>query len=584
MPVFSKECLEALRLKVDLVEVVNPYLNCKRSGSTYKALCPFHNEKSPSFIINQGDSHYHCFGCGAHGDAIAFLMSFLKVTFIEAVEVLAEKFGVVLEYEKDTKERGKDYSFAKKALNEATDFFHFHLLHTDEGHQAMEYLFNRGIDLDFIKRFKIGFSPKDDRFSLAFFREKRHKEEDLLLAGLLTKTDAGKIRPFFSNRVMFPIMDMMHATIGYSARKIHEDTFGGKYINTSKTPLFNKSRVLFGLNYCRSRIAKEQKAIIVEGQIDALRLIQMGLDYTVAGQGTAFGEGHVDNLRKIGVKHAFLAFDGDEAGREAAVKVGQLFQIEGIEVSVAILPKGMDPDGIVRTSGIDAFKGFLDKCMGYIPFVVKMYSQKLDLKTPAGKNELANQVSLLIRAWKHPIMIHEGLKLLSSLLQIPESMLGSAPPIPKVERVQRVVNADRILELDFLRWLILMGKENESLWEIALENVTEELFLEPECRGLFRLLLQLRKEKEVVDLLSLGQHLDESGDELIKQILAKKVNTKRAEEGLVEATQRMLERNWMYEREMIKMKIQGGKCEESEALLLAQEFDLLKKARPKVKR
>lgn len=584
MAVFSKECLETLRSKVDLVEVVNPYLNCKKAGSTYKALCPFHNEKSPSFIINQGDSHYHCFGCGAHGDAIAFLMSFLKVTFMEAVEVLAEKFGVVLEYEKDQKERGKDYSLAKKALNESCEFYHFHLLHTDEGHFAMDYLFNRGIELDFIKRFKIGFSPKDERFSVGFFREKRYKEEDLLLGGLVTKTDRGSVRPFFSNRIMFPIMDMMHGVIGYSARKIHEDTFGGKYINTSKTPLFNKSRVLFGLNYCRSRIAKEQKAIVVEGQIDALRLIHMGLDYTVAGQGTAFGEGHVDALRKIGVKHVFLAFDGDEAGREAAVKVGQLFQIEGIEVSVVILPKGTDPDAILRASGVDTFKGYLDKCMGYIPFVIKMFSQKIDAKTPAGKNALANQVSALIRAWKHPIMVHEGLKLLSNGLQIPGAMLGDAPIRPKIEKVQMSINADRILDLDFLRWLILMGQKDEALWEIATTNITVEFFVDPQCRELFGLLLRLREEGEVVDLLSLGQYLEEGGDDLIKELLAKKINTSKAEEGLVEATQKILERNWMHKREMIKTKIQGGKCEESEALRLAQEFDLLKKERPKVKR
>src|SRR5262249_31718360 len=224
-----------------------------------------------SFVIQKGDSHYHCFGCGAHGDAIQFLMTHLRMSFLEAVESLAERFHVELE-EVETKEhKGPPKALLKDALERAVEFYHFYLLHTIEGHAALEYLYSRGIDLDFIRTFQFGLAPKQAGIFTRVMREQKFTDALLEEAGLLSKG-----REFFSDRITIPIRDAVGAAIGFTARKYKTDTFGGKYINTQETTLFKKSKVLFGLSYSRKTIAKDRKCIVVEGQIDALRLISSG--------------------------------------------------------------------------------------------------------------------------------------------------------------------------------------------------------------------------------------------------------------------------------------------------------------------
>lgn len=383
MALYTKESLDSLRDKVNLVEVLSSYIQLKRTGGSYKGLCPFHEEKTPSFVVQASDTHYHCFGCGAHGDAIAFLMNQAKFSFVEAVESLAERFNVTLEKsEEKGQAKGPSKTLLKEVLHLASSFYHTLLLHTEEGHEALQYLYKRGIDLEFIRFFQIGYSlSQKDAFKI-FATKEGCSEEILKEAGLITE----KGRDFFSERITFPITDPFGSVIGFSARKIKEETFGGKYINTPETPLFKKSQVLFGLSYCRAKIARERKAIIVEGQIDALRLIHSGIDFTVAGQGTAFGEGHVKLLSDLGVNQVFLAMDGDNAGRGAAAKIGNLFQQKGIGVQVLKLPQGTDPDSFIRKEGKQAFLKLLESGSDYLKFLVDYHSTNIDLNNPAQKS------------------------------------------------------------------------------------------------------------------------------------------------------------------------------------------------------
>ncbi len=407
MAIFNKESLENFRRRVDLVEVLSGYVELKRTGSSYKGLCPFHDEKTASFIIHKGDTHYHCFGCGAHGDAIQFLMSHQKMSFADAIEYLGQRFQVHLEKVDEKAEKGPDKSLLKAALEAACHFFQFCLLHTVEGHEALNYLYSRGIDLDFISHFKIGLAPK----SQGVFRKAMHtkgiKDQTLLEAGLSALTREGKTREFFSDRIMFPIHHYSGGVIGFSARKYKEETYGGKYINTPETPLFKKSRVLFGFNYSRRRIAKERKAIVVEGQIDALRLIQTGFNFTVAGQGTAFGSEHVKELTNLGINQVYLALDSDPAGQEAACKIGHLFQKEGIGARIVQMPSGSDPDTFLREEGPEAFLRLLENSLEYLPFLIKHLSQNFNVDSPAAKNEMIHHATKLIRDWDHPLMVHE---------------------------------------------------------------------------------------------------------------------------------------------------------------------------------
>jgi DNA primase len=588
MPIFSKESLETLRQRIDLTDVISSFVDLKKTGATYKGLCPFHDEKSPSFMVQKGDTHYHCFGCGAHGDAIQFLMEHQKLTFTDSIEFLAQRFNVLLEVKEGKEEEtGPKKGYIKEALHFACDLFHFYLLHTEEGHEALQYLYKRGLDLDFIRKFRIGLAPKTSGVTRKAMHAKRFSDEVLQAAGLITD----KKREFFQERITFPICDATGAVIGFSARKYHEETFGGKYVNTPETPLFKKSRVLFGLNYSRRRIAKERQAIIVEGQIDALRLIDTGFDITVAGQGTAFGEGHIREMLQLGVHQVWLAFDPDEAGQNAAMKVGDLFQKASVEVKIVALPAGMDPDSFLRRKGPEAFSELIANSVDYLTFLVAHLSKQIDMNSPAGKNELVQQIANQIRQWDQPVMVQESLRKLATLTRIPETLIGvdtSRSPNMYIKKRANAglheINPDLILETDFLRWPFLMGEQQPEFVELARANIQKEQLRVPACQNLYAVYLKSYAEETPRDLLSLVMELgDESGQEVLSVLMQKRINRDRGKDQLIETMQRILDRNWMQERERIQMQIQAGDLNDDQVIELMKTFDEIKKAQPKVK-
>lgn len=591
MPLYTKDSLEILRQRIDLSDVLGAHLDLKRMGASYKALCPFHDEKSPSFVVQKGDTHYHCFGCGAHGDAIQFLMTHQRLSFTEAVESLAQRFQVPLEVVDKEENVGPNKGALKEALNQACSFFHMMLLHTAEGHSALKYLFSRGIDLAFIKKFHLGLAPKQSWLMRRTLNSKYIKDETMLDAGLLASGKDGSYRDFFYDRITIPIRDATGAVIGFSARKYKEETFGGKYVNTPETPLFKKSRVLFGLHHCRRRIAKERKAMVVEGQLDALRLIEAGFNITVAGQGTAFGDSHAKELIALGVNKVYLALDSDDAGQEAIVKIGHLFQKEGVEVIVVKLPVGDDPDSYLRKKGAEGFLKLMEEGLDYLTFLVAHRSRFINMDSPAGKNELVQTIATQIRDWNQPLMAHESLRKLAHLVQVPEEVVGhtreSSPNlyVRKAGSIGRfAVDPDRIIEGDVLLWLLLMPVTHPHLFKLVQNNLQAEDFRSPQCRRLYEALMQINSQQERWDLLSLISSIaDEDVQHLVHELLQKKVNRERADEQITASVQKMLDRNWMGRREDIKMKIQSGECSDDDAWALLKVFDELKRNPPKVK-
>lgn len=590
MPLYTKESLENLKRRIDLIEVVSSHVEMQRAGASYKGCCPFHEEKTPSFVVQKGDSHYHCYGCGAHGDAIAFLMLHLKMSFVEAVESLAEKFQVTLEKsDGDMGYKGPPKAELKGTLNHAADFFHFYLLHSEEGKAGLEYLYSRGMTLEFIRRFRIGFAPSDRFLMEKVLKEHGCQLRNMETSGLLSKTQNGGFRPFFSERILFPILDRMGSVIGFSGRKIREEVFGGKYINTPETPLFKKSRVLYGLYECRSRIAKEEQAVIVEGQIDALRMIDAGLNFTLAGQGTAFGKDHVNEVITLGVKKVFLALDGDLAGREATSKIGDLFLKRGIEVRVLSIPDGGDPDQILRDEGTQGMVDRIENAEEYLEFQVRFLSEGKDLHSPAVKNQVAAAISAQIKEWEGELLIYESLRKLAKQLRVPENVLGVGQPhfrpqtfYKKKERVSFGVeiDPDRVLEGDLLRWLFLLGESKPEFLETVKNNLTDVHFKVPICQKLFTDYMEGEGER---DLLTLSMKIeDEKERHWLEQLMQKKVHMLRAEESFLETVRLLLQREWMEKREAIKVRIQSGNLSDEEALSLAKEFDQLKQAPPEL--
>lgn len=588
MAFFTKESLEALRQKVDLLEVVEPHVEMKRAGAVFKGLCPFHEEKTPSFIVQKGDPHYHCFGCGAHGDAIRFLMEHQRLPFHDAVEHLAQKFGVHLEKMESTfQESGPRKADLKATLHEAMLFFHYCLVHTEEGDEALHYLYQRGITLATIQRYHIGFSLRASGLLQKALASKGVTEEWMVASGLLSTTSS-TTREFFHDRIMFPILDASGGVIGFSARKYREETYGGKYINTQETALFKKSRVLFGLPYCRKRIAKERHALLVEGQLDALMLIEAGLNIALATLGTAFGESHIAELQQLGVQRIYLALDGDKAGLEAARKAGNLCQREGLEVGVVMLPAGQDPDSFVRKEGIESFLTLIEASQDYIPFLWQQLEKERDLRSPAAKTQAVTQLATQVRSWKNSLLIHESLKSLARLAQVPEEMLGLDGNQSRNYIVRKTASAgfleidpDRILESDLLRWLLLGGQGKTSVLTFIQRYLSPEDFHTPICRTLFQEFCKAHKAQEWPDLLTLLT-LGEESHALIEEMMAKKVDKTREKQSVIETLQRMVNRRWMQECEAMRLKIQSGNCSDEEAIVLAKQFAERKSGAPKV--
>ncbi|NNM42733.1 MAG: DNA primase [Chlamydiae bacterium] len=587
MAMYTKESLETLKQKIDLVEIISSHVPLQRFGSSFKACCPFHDEKTPSFVVQRGDSHYHCFGCGAHGDAIAFYMHYLKMNFMESVEALAERFQVVLQEKEETHRQEK--KALKEALHEASSFYHFFLLHTGEGQEALQYLYKRGVDLEFITLFEVGFASRKNGLFRTYMYQKGFDDTTMEEAGLIATGESGKKRDFFYDRITFPIRDAMGSVIGFSARKIREETFGGKYINTPETLLFKKSHTLFGLSYCRKRIVKERRALIVEGQIDALSLIQAGLTITVAGQGTAFGEGHVQELLHLGTKQVYLALDGDEAGQEAMSKIGHLFQKKGVEVLIVELTSGKDPDAFLKEEGEDAFVSLLQKSISYLDFFYKRLTKGHNLDSPAVKNEIVQIMTKKIKEWENPVMVYESLRKLAHIAEVPEALLGvhdqySSSPMKRSQKVGFAeVDPDKILEGDLLRWLFLIGDSGARFVEMIKQNLKAEHFHLEVCRELFSFYLDCHNQNKPCDLLSFSIAIEKEEHRLfVAEILQKKINLQKPEEGLTQTIEKILQRNWMQEREEIKMKMYSGKCSDEEAIALAKQFDEIRKNPPKV--
>jgi DNA primase len=382
----------------------------------------------------------------------------------------------------------------------------------------------------------------------------------------------------------------MGNVIGFSARKYMEDTFGPKYVNTYETLLFKKSKILFGLNYSRKNISKQRKAIIVEGQIDALRLIYSGFCITVASQGTAFTEDHIKELINLGVNQVYLAFDSDNAGLEATIKAGHLFQKNAIETYVVELPPNMDPDSILIDYGPKYFEKLLEQSKDYLTFLVEVYSKKINIKSPAGKNELVQVLVERIKQWDHPLMIHESLRKLAKLTQTPENMISSANDTPYNVYIRKEsnlsfsdINPDLILETDLLRILFLQGQSNKDLIEIAKNNLKEEHFKIRVCKNLFNKYISFYKDNLLKDLLSFAIDLENAEERLfLSEMLQKKINIDKTKENFIKTVQQILDRYWMGIREEIKLKIHSSTTSDEEVIILAKKFDEIKNNRPHV--
>ncbi|MFM2357457.1 MAG: primase [Candidatus Parcubacteria bacterium] len=340
----SSSTVEQIKEKLSVADIIGSYIKLEKAGINFKAKCPFHNEKSPSFFISPSRGNFYCFGCGAKGDIFTFVEKFEGLDFKGALSILASKAGVSLEgsFQEKAKDDHKKELF--KALEEATLFFESELKQNIE---AREYLLKRGLTEETIREWRIGFAPEEWRILKTHLMKSGFTEDTLLKAGLVKKSEKAEgSYDVFRGRIMFPLFDSSGRAIAFSGRTLKKDDNIPKYLNSPDSVLFNKSEVLYGIHKAKIGIRKKDYAILVEGQMDLLMCHQAGFDNTVATSGTALTPSHIQKLKSLSSK-ILMIFDGDNAGFKASGRASELALSLGIEVKLGILPEGLDPADLI---------------------------------------------------------------------------------------------------------------------------------------------------------------------------------------------------------------------------------------------
>jgi len=397
-----KEIIEQVLASTDIVDLISSYIPLKRAGSGYKANCPFHNEKTPSFNVSATKQFYHCFGCGKSGNAIGFVMDHEGLVFMDALKRLASKAGVHLEEEPDNPQARAARRSRGKLLDlhrESAAFFH-ELLKTDPQCQhARDYLKGRGFGKEMAERWEIGWMPENPAQFLDWARKRKYTGKDLISAGLAGLRDQDRpsagLYVRFRDRLMFPICNEVGDVIAYSARQLREDPKTGKYINSPETDIFKKSNVMFGLDRAKKAILKEKTAIICEGQIDAIACHEQGIENAIAPLGTACTTQHARILKRY-TPLIVLCYDADNAGVKACERAFRELAPEGLTVKVAELPEGDDPDTFIKNNGADAFREKIAAAVDFFDFKIETGRKSGRFETIEGRTALTKECTDLI--------------------------------------------------------------------------------------------------------------------------------------------------------------------------------------------
>lgn len=381
MSKFSNSFTDELRQRLSLVDVISRRIPLKKKGQNYWGCCPFHNEKTPSFSVNEEKGFYHCFGCGEHGDIISFTMKSENIDFKTAISELADMAGIKMpEIKQKTQQQIEEEENYIKITEHAAKIYQ-DLLYKDSGKQALEYIKTRGFSDEMIKKYRIGYAPKSNIISSTFNNIKIDK---LTATGLVRVGEFGPY-DFFRDKLMFPIFNAHNQIIAFSGRSL--DGSEPKYINTTDTELFHKRQTLFGFNFARDAIHRKNRSIVVEGQIDAIQMQNHGFAETVAPLGTALTEDHIAILCKSN-RNIVFCFDGDTAGQKAAVRACTLvlpFLRETSDVKFAFVTGGKDPDEILKNSGKEAMQKIIDNALPLVDFLWEIVNKNYLVNTPGGR-------------------------------------------------------------------------------------------------------------------------------------------------------------------------------------------------------
>jgi len=493
--------IEEIKQKLDIVDVISEYLTLKKVGANYRALCPFHKEKNPSFYVNPERQIWRCFGCSRGGDIFKFIMEIENVEFPEALKILAKKAGVELKgYEKvDSSKK----NLLKKINQEAAKFFERNLW---ENKEALDYLLKRGLKKETIKEFQLGFAQDNWHLLERYLKEKGFLQTDIFESGLLVKTDDGRFYDRFRSRIMFPLYDSLGNIIGFSGRIFGKETDAGKYINTPQTLIFDKSQLLYGIHKSKEFIKKEKKALIVEGQMDFLMAWQNDLKYSVAVSGTAFTEKQLSILKRY-TNNLILCFDMDEAGEVACER--SIFEAKKRDFSIEVLPLafGKDLAELLKEKPKET-KKILSNKIPIMEFFFEKAKKVASLTDPEGRKKIADYFLAKIKLLVSPVEQGFWIEKLANFLKIKEEFLYDAlKSIKTSKEKEEIKDEEKFLPETFSfsqslsKKIIALILEDKEKFLNLKETENLEKFLDKNYQEIF-LKIKDGREKEIEDKIA----------------------------------------------------------------------------------
>lgn len=390
MPFYDENLIEEIRSRIDIVDVISGYVRLQKKGSNYFGLCPFHNEKSPSFSVSQGKQMYYCFGCGAGGNVFTFLMEYENFSFGEAVESLAGRAGVELPRQESTPGMRQEADYRQRLLevNKEAGKFYYSMLRGEQGSRAMDYFKKRGLSKETMQRFGLGCCGRYSDMLYRYLRQRGYEDSLLKDSGLITYDERHGGRDKFFNRAMFPIMNVHNKIVGFGGRVMGDGE--PKYLNSPETKIFDKSRNLYGLNFART--TKKPQLLLCEGYMDVIALHQAGFDNAVASLGTSLTSGHASLLKRY-TKEVYLTFDSDGAGVKAALRAIPILKEAGLSVKIINMEPYKDPDEFIKALGKEEYQKRIDGSENSFLFEVRMLEKQFDLNDPEGKTAFYNEVA-----------------------------------------------------------------------------------------------------------------------------------------------------------------------------------------------
>jgi DNA primase len=528
---YTDEIIDEIRNGTDIVDVISEHITLKKQGRNYVGLCPFHPEKTPSFSVSPEKQIFYCFGCGVGGDVFSFLMKKENISFPEALSLAAERIGLSLDKQKGAydgylttlKDRKKKFG----ANRQAALYYHNCLVNNKKGEPALKYFETRGLTLQTIKSFGLGFALPDWEGLKRHLLNNGYSEQFLIDIGLLTKTKKGSCDRFY-NRVMFPILDTQSRVIGFGGRVLDKSL--PKYLNSPETRIFSKRKNLYGLNFAKD-YTRNDGLIIVEGYMDVIALHQYGIKNAVASLGTSLTSEQAKLIKKF-TNEVIIAYDADTAGQSATIRGLDILKAAGLNVKVLELTAGDDPDEFIRREGKDAFLTLVKNSQPLVDYKIKIHEKNTDFSTLQGRISFMSRVLPILEQIQNEIEKDAYIKRLSARLKIAEEPIRielskistnkQTKHISTKKRNNIRNNRKDVVEPAFLKAekaLLNFAISNKNLYLKINRDLSASDFIDETNSSIFRMIDRIYKEKDKIQPYELIDHTDESTASVITEVL-----------------------------------------------------------------